>query len=149
MRILAYVPGRLLDNNRLRTRQNCSALCHNAETAVYCDTDSLKCVGKAVGITCLRCTGDWGFEYEAEQEFTGRNDTAINVKACRKALYSSQKPTIPKPTSSTSHKISRRDTATLRAKRVERDKNALTRRRQTGMARTVRHIRSTPTFQRG
>ncbi len=46
-----------------------SALCHNAETAVYCDTDSLKCVGKAVGITVSDAPGDWGYEYEAEQEF--------------------------------------------------------------------------------
>jgi hypothetical protein len=46
-----------------------SALCHNAETAVYCDTDSLKCIGKAVGITVSDAPGDWGFEYEAEQEF--------------------------------------------------------------------------------
>lgn len=46
-----------------------SALCHNAETAVYCDTDSLKCVGPAVGITVSDAPGDWGYEYEAEQEF--------------------------------------------------------------------------------
>jgi len=46
-----------------------SALCHNAETAVYCDTDSLKCVGAAVGINVSDAPGDWGYEYEAEQEF--------------------------------------------------------------------------------
>jgi hypothetical protein len=46
-----------------------SALCHNAETAVYCDTDSLKCVGAAAGITVSDAPGDWGYEYEAEQEF--------------------------------------------------------------------------------
>ena len=46
-----------------------SALCHNAETAVYCDTDSLKCVGAAAGITVSDNPGDWGYEYEAEQEF--------------------------------------------------------------------------------
>jgi hypothetical protein len=46
-----------------------NALCHNAETVVYCDTDSLKCVGNAVGITVSDNPGDWGYEYEAEQEF--------------------------------------------------------------------------------
>jgi len=46
-----------------------SALCYNDETAVYCDTDSLKCVGAAVGITVSDAPGDWGYEYEAEQEF--------------------------------------------------------------------------------
>lgn len=46
-----------------------SALCHNAETVVYCDTDSLKCIGNAVGITVSDNPGDWGYEYEAEQEF--------------------------------------------------------------------------------
>lgn len=46
-----------------------NALCHNAETAVYCDTDSLKCIGPAVGIPVSDEPGDWGFEYEAEQEF--------------------------------------------------------------------------------
>ena len=46
-----------------------SALCHNAETSVYCDTDSLKCVGAAAGITVSDAPGDWGYEYEAEQEF--------------------------------------------------------------------------------
>jgi hypothetical protein len=46
-----------------------SALCHNAETVVYCDTDSLKCVGAAVGINVSDAPGDWGYEYEAEQEF--------------------------------------------------------------------------------
>lgn len=46
-----------------------NALCHNAETVVYCDTDSLKCIGNAVGITVSDNPGDWGYEYEAEQEF--------------------------------------------------------------------------------
>ena len=46
-----------------------SALCHNAESAVYCDTDSLKCIGAAAGITVSDNPGDWGYEYEAEQEF--------------------------------------------------------------------------------
>lgn len=46
-----------------------SALCHNAETAVYCDTDSLKCIGTAAGITVSDAPGDWGYEYEAKQEF--------------------------------------------------------------------------------
>lgn len=46
-----------------------NALCNNAETAVYCDTDSLKCIGDARGITIGDNPGEWGYEYTAVQKF--------------------------------------------------------------------------------
>ncbi len=46
-----------------------NALCSNPETAVYCDTDSLKCIGHPAGITVGDAPGQWGYEYTEEQTF--------------------------------------------------------------------------------
>lgn len=45
------------------------ALCQNAETAVYCDTDSLKCEGHPIGLDIGDAPGQWGYEYTDEQPF--------------------------------------------------------------------------------
>ena len=44
-----------------------NALCHNAENVVYCDTDSLKCIGSPVGISVSDEPGDWGLEDDEEE----------------------------------------------------------------------------------
>lgn len=46
-----------------------NALCRNAEIAVYCDTDSLKCLDTPVGISIGKEPGQWDFEYRDSQEF--------------------------------------------------------------------------------
>lgn len=46
-----------------------NALCSNGENAVYCDTDSIKCVGHPVGIAIGDNPGEWGYEYTEEQPF--------------------------------------------------------------------------------
>jgi hypothetical protein len=46
-----------------------NALCHNQETVVYCDTDSLKTVNEAHGIPIGDNPGEWGYEYTETQKF--------------------------------------------------------------------------------
>lgn len=46
-----------------------NALCHNQETVVYCDTDSIKCVDEVRGIPIGEEPGEWGYEYTATQKF--------------------------------------------------------------------------------
>lgn len=45
------------------------ALCSNGDNAVYCDTDSLKCIGHPAGISIGDNPGQWGYEYTEEQTF--------------------------------------------------------------------------------
>ena len=46
-----------------------NALCNNGENAVYCDTDSIKCIGTPTGISIGDEPGQWGYEYTKEQAF--------------------------------------------------------------------------------
>jgi hypothetical protein len=46
-----------------------NALCSNGDNAVYCDTDSLKCIGHPAGISIGDNPGQWGYEYTEEQPF--------------------------------------------------------------------------------
>lgn len=45
------------------------ALMANSEEAVYCDTDSMKCIGHPEGIDIGKEPGQWDYEYTDTQEF--------------------------------------------------------------------------------
>ena len=47
------------------------ALMANESSVVYCDTDSIKVIGKVQGITISKEPGDWDYEYTDEQWFYG------------------------------------------------------------------------------
>ncbi len=56
--ITAYARAKLLN-----------ALCNNMDTAVYCDTDSIKTIGKPIGLDVGDSPGQWGYEYTEKQVF--------------------------------------------------------------------------------
>ena len=58
--ITSYARAKMLD-----------ALMANETSIVYCDTDSIKVIGKVQGIPISNKPGDWGFEYTKEQWFYG------------------------------------------------------------------------------
>ena len=58
--ITSYARAKMLD-----------ALMANETSIVYCDTDSIKVIGKVRGISVSDKPGEWKFEYPAEQWFYG------------------------------------------------------------------------------